>query len=187
VSARVSVLPGGRPRDLGTRRGRRDRTAFHLYEANKIRLQYCEDCTAEAGDWHAHDPGQQWQSGGQPVSAQELFGAPPRDPPDAPWQYETKPMVAVAWQEVQNLTARLSTDSVRYSLPTEAQWEKAAPGGLVGARYAWGNEPPGPGRCDFGRFGEFSIRLMTTFPPNNYGLYAVSCRRPGRRPRTRPG
>jgi formylglycine-generating enzyme required for sulfatase activity len=108
------------------------------------------------------------------LPAQELFGTPPRDEPDAPWVYETKPMIAVAWQEVHDLTGRLSSDRVRYSLPTEAQWEKAARGGLIGARHAWGNEPPAQDRCDFGRFLEFSIRPMRTFPPNGYGLYAVN-------------
>jgi formylglycine-generating enzyme required for sulfatase activity len=166
--------PAGRPRDREPPETEFDQAAFHLHEGNKIRLQYCEDRTTQAGDWHAHTPGQWWQSGGQTVSAQELFGTPPRDEPDAPWQYDTKPMIAVAWQEVHDLTARLSTDRVRYSLPTEAQWEKASRGGLIGARHAWGDEPPTPERCDFNRFAEFSIRPMKTFPPNGYGLYAVN-------------
>jgi formylglycine-generating enzyme required for sulfatase activity len=83
-------------------------------------------------------------------------------------------MVAVAWQEAQELAANLSTSEIRYSLPTEAQWEKAARGGLIGARHAWGNEPPSHDRCDFNRFGEFSILPMRSFPPNGYGLYAVN-------------
>jgi formylglycine-generating enzyme len=162
--------PGGYPRPAEPPR----QEAFHLWEANKIRLQYCEDRTTRAGDWHAHAAGKLWQSGGKTVSAQEIFGTPPRDEPNAPWQYDTKPMVAVAWQEVHDLTVRLSTDRVRYSLPTETQWEKASRGGLIGARYAWGSEPPTHERCDFDRFPEFSIRPMTTFPPNGYGLYAVN-------------
>jgi formylglycine-generating enzyme required for sulfatase activity len=166
--------PAGSPRQREPAPGDFDRPAFHLHEANKIRLQYCEDRTTRARDWHAHIAGQAQQSGGQTPSLQDLFGTPPRDEPDAPWDYETKPMVAVAWQEVHDLTARLSTDRVRYSLPTEAQWEKAARGGLIGACQAWGNDPPAHDRCDFDRFREFSIRPMRTFPPNGYSLYAVN-------------
>src|SRR5262249_46473738 len=125
-------------------------------------------------DWHSHAPGQMWQSAGRNVSAQELFGAPPRSQPEAAWEYSTKPMITVAWQEAEELANRLSTSSIRYGLPTEAQWEKAARGGLIGARHAGGDEPPAPDRCDFGRYYEFSILPMTTFAPNGYGLYAVN-------------
>jgi formylglycine-generating enzyme required for sulfatase activity len=151
-----------------------DRVEIHLREANKIRLQYCEHRTLQAGDWHGHVPDQRWQSGGQSKTAQELFGHPPRDDPNAPWLYDAKPMVAVAWQEAEEMAQRLSSPAVRYSLPTEAQWEKAARGGLVGKPYAWGDAPPAPDRCDFNRFHEFSIRPTKTFPPNGYGLLAVN-------------
>ncbi|MFO0929136.1 MAG: SUMF1/EgtB/PvdO family nonheme iron enzyme [Gemmataceae bacterium] len=82
-----------------------ERAGFHLHEANKIRLQYCEDQTTEARDWHAHAPGQVWQSGAGTQTSQELFGAPARDDPEAAWSYATKPMVAVGWQEAEELAA----------------------------------------------------------------------------------
>src|SRR5204862_2316368 len=116
---------------------------------------------------HAHLPE-------QPAENRSAFGTPPRDDPAAPWGYDTKPMIAVAWEQAVDLGDRLSAGSVRYGLPTEAQWEKAARGGLIGARHAWGNEPPTRDRCDFDRFHELSVLPMTTFPPNGYGLYAVN-------------
>src|SRR5262249_51341568 len=108
-----------------------DRTAgFLIYGANKIRLQYCEDQTTRARAWHAHAPTGRWGGDGRPVqTSQELFGAPERADAAAPWTYEAKPVIAVSWAEATELGERLSAGAVRYGLPTEAQWEKAARGG----------------------------------------------------------
>lgn len=145
---------------------------FHLREAHKIRLQYCEDKTDRAGDWHSHDPNGVIRGRSGAVPATALFGAPRRED-DTAYRYSRKPMVAVAWQEAEELCERISTPSVLYRLPTEAEWERAARGGLLGCRYAWGNEPPTAASCDFNRFDDFSIRPFRNLPPNGYGLYAM--------------
>jgi len=147
---------------------------FRINAGNRIRLQYCEDGTTGARNWHAHAPEQQWTRGGIPISSREIFGTPPRIDPTQPWTYNDKPMVAVSLVDAEALCQKISNPKITYTLPTEAQWEKAARGGLIGCRYPWDNQTPLPTTSDFGRFDQFSILPMHRFPPNGYGLFAVS-------------
>ncbi len=145
-----------------------------LAMANKIRLQYCEDETLKARDWHAHDLNGKWESGGKIQTSQEIFGHPERSTADAPYSYREKPIVSVSWQAARELAESLSSDEVSIDLPTEAQWERAARGLLAGARYPWGDDPPSSRSCDFDGFSRFAIQQSRSLPANDYGLHGMS-------------
>jgi formylglycine-generating enzyme len=114
-------------------------------------------------NWWTYVPGADWRHPQGP-------GSSIRKKPD-------HPVVHVAFQDVQAYARWVGKQ-----LPTEAEWESAARGGLDAAEFAWGEELTPGGRWMANTWqGEFPIQNtkedgyegtapVGSFPPNGYGL-----------------
>lgn len=103
---------------------------------------------------------------------QEATGnAPPPFLDDPNFSHPRQPVVAVSWFDAEAYCAWLSSvTGTHYRLPTEAEWERAARGGVEGMVFPWGNEPPAsrPGYSTRWKTGPEPVGQSE---PNGYGLF----------------
>lgn len=121
----------------------------------------------------------------------QIFGATwlRPDGPDGPSAVDERPdhpVVQVSWNDAQAFCEWAGSDEVRCRLPTEAEWEYAARGGLEGKVFPWGDEKepdgrylmnvfqgqfPGDNRASDGWAGTAPVRA---FPANGFGLFEMT-------------
>ena len=84
-----------------------------------------------------------------------------------------QPVVAVSWFEAVEYCHWLSAmTGRRYRLPTEAEWERAARGGLEGKLFPWGDDPA-QSRPDYAKRWQNGPEPVGRYAPNGYGLYDI--------------
>lgn len=117
--------------------------------------------------WWAYVPGASWRA--------------PRGPGSQLAGLDAHPVVQLAYEDAE---AYATWRGAR--LPSEAEWELAARGGLDGAAYCWGDEPYPDGRQLANTWqGEFPWQNLEhdgfaatspvgSFPANGYGLYDMA-------------
>jgi sulfatase modifying factor 1 len=129
-------------------------------------LELVED-TVAATPWWCKVPGAKWSS--------------PEGPGSTVDERADHPVVHVSWNDAQAY-ARWTGQR----LPTEAEWEYAARGGLEQKLYPWGDKlrPDGEHRCniwqgefpkfDSGEDGYAGTSPVGAYPPNGFGLDSIT-------------
>ena len=115
--------------------------------------------------WWTWTPGACWRHPDGPASSTDGRG--------------DEPVVHVAFEDAEAYAAWAAKE-----LPSEAEWELAARGGLDGCEFVWGDEPEPPGeRLANYWHGDFPWRpqpgygaraQVGSYPPNAFGLYDMA-------------
>jgi formylglycine-generating enzyme len=92
---------------------------------------------------------------------------------DPNFNHPQQPVTGVSWFEAARYCEWLSSQTARaYRLPTEAEWELAARGGLEQKEFPWG-DAPAQSLPDYATRWQSGPEPVSRYAPNAFGLYDI--------------
>ena len=148
--------------------------AFWIYQTEVTNAQFSEFVATTGYQTFVEERGRSYifnSSGPHQVTGADW--GHPAGPDSSISEILNHPVVHIHWND-----AAAYCEWAGGSLPTEAQWESAARGGLAGQAYPWGDEAP---TCSNGTANGAQFNLcdgqtleVGSFQPNGYGLYDMA-------------
>ena len=158
------LIPAGEFQ-MGSNTGREDEKPVHTVYVDAFFMDIYEVTNAQyqkfleaAKDWDHDWELSRYDKPYEVHKPDKFFNKPEYNQPN-------QPVVGLAWK-----SARDYCKWVRKRLPTEAEWEKAARGGLEGKQYPWGDSI-NPERANYGHNVGKPTAVGSYPPENSYGLY----------------
>lgn len=101
------------------------------------------------------------------------FAASPPFWNDANFNHPLQPVAGPSWHEAMSYCDWLSRQTGRlFRLPTEAEWECAARGGLEQKQFPWGDAPP-QSLPNYATRWQNGPEPVARYSPNTFGLYDI--------------
>ena len=92
---------------------------------------------------------------------------------DAKFSHPQQPVAGVSWHEAVLYCEWLTNNTGRhFRLPTEAEWECAARGGMEQKQFPWGDDPP-QSLPNYATRWQTGPETVAQYVPNAFGLYDI--------------
>jgi len=92
---------------------------------------------------------------------------------DSNFNHPQQPVAGPSWHEAVRYCEWLSSETAKhYRLPTEAEWEYAARGGLEQKQFPWGDDPP-QSLPNYSARWQTGPEPVAQYAPNAFGFYDI--------------
>ena len=164
IPAGMVLIPSGEF-EMGSNEEHADERPAHTVYVDAFLMDIYEVTNAQFKDFIDENP--QWQKHNIRPEYHDSYYLRLWDGNNYPEGEANYPVIYVSWY-----AAMAYAEWIGKRLPTEAEWEKAARGGLVGKRFPWGDTIDNT-RANYARHINYPI-AVGQYQPNGYGLYDMA-------------